>query len=233
MSHLGRWLSALVDGELDGSERDRVLNHLARCQPCRHEANALRALKRRMTALGENSADSAIVGRLIELARTDADLVGRTTRSWAASWSSPPVPAAAWGRHQLRSGWLLAAGSAGMALTAIGAAAFMLGGAAPAPAPKVTPAVETYWLQHGYDTGQAPAAPPGSAGTSSAAAGSSAQPGSYGGSSAAAGSASSPAGTPGSAGSTAAPPRWASSPASRPGPAGGPSPPSAAFRSSP
>jgi hypothetical protein len=233
MSHLGRWLSALIDGELDGSERDRVLNHLARCQPCRQEANALRALKRRMTALGDNSADSAVTGRLIELARSDADPVGRARSTWATPWPPPSASLPAWGRHQLRSGWLMAAGSAGMALTAIGAVAFLLGGGPATPAPKVTPAVETYWLQHGYDTGQAPAAPPGSAGTSSAAAGSSAQPGSYGGSSAAAGSASSPAGTPGSAGSTAAPPRWASSPASRPGPAGGPSPPSAAFRSSP
>ena len=79
MSHLGRWLSALVDEELDGAERDRVLNHLARCAPCRQEANALRALKRRMIALGEDAADSAIVGRLMELVRSDSELaeIGR------------------------------------------------------------------------------------------------------------------------------------------------------------
>ena len=46
MNHLGRWLTALVDGELDLQERDRVLNHLAGCQPCLREANAMRALKR-------------------------------------------------------------------------------------------------------------------------------------------------------------------------------------------
>ena len=52
MTHLGRWLSALVDGELDDIERDRILNHLARCLPCRVEANELRALKRRVTEFG-------------------------------------------------------------------------------------------------------------------------------------------------------------------------------------
>ena len=58
MSHLGLWLSALVDGELDGIERDRVLNHVAGCDMCRTEANAMRALKRRLTALGETCAET-------------------------------------------------------------------------------------------------------------------------------------------------------------------------------
>jgi anti-sigma factor RsiW len=35
VSHLGHRLSALIDGELDGDDRDRVLMHLARCEPCR------------------------------------------------------------------------------------------------------------------------------------------------------------------------------------------------------
>ena len=60
MSHLGRWLSAQVDGELDGVERDRVLNHLAGCDACREEANALRVLKRRMTALGDSAAETRL-----------------------------------------------------------------------------------------------------------------------------------------------------------------------------
>ncbi len=158
MSHLGRWLSALVDGELDGSERDRVLIHLAGCESCRQEANTLRTLKRRMTALGGTSADSSIASRLIELARSEPEHLA------AAAQSLPPAPWAAWpaagpafGRRQIRSGWILAAGSAGMALAAIGAAAFMLGGAQPAPAPRITPAFDTYWPQHDYDMGQAQA----------------------------------------------------------------------------
>lgn len=158
MTHLGPWLSALVDGELDGAERDRVLIHLAGCASCRQEANTLRALKRRMTALGETSADSAMAGRLIELGRADQDLFAPAARpAWPAHWPAQSAAGSGWGRHQ-RSSWILAAGSAGMAVAAIGVAAFMLGGIQPAPAPRVTPAVDTYWPQHHYDMGQAPAA---------------------------------------------------------------------------
>jgi anti-sigma factor RsiW len=42
MSHLGDRLSALIDGELDGAERDRAYAHLASCEPCRTEAAELR-----------------------------------------------------------------------------------------------------------------------------------------------------------------------------------------------
>ena len=52
MTHLGHRLSALIDGELDAVERDRVLVHLARCEPCRDEAVALRALKRTLRERG-------------------------------------------------------------------------------------------------------------------------------------------------------------------------------------
>lgn len=45
MSHLGERLTALVDGELGHDERDRALAHLAACDLCRAEADALRALK--------------------------------------------------------------------------------------------------------------------------------------------------------------------------------------------
>ena len=45
MSHLGDRLSALVDGELDGAERDRAHAHLASCEQCRTEAAELRMLK--------------------------------------------------------------------------------------------------------------------------------------------------------------------------------------------
>lgn len=69
MSHLGHRLSALIDGELDGMERDRVLVHLAGCDSCRDDAVALRTLKRRMNALGEAAADSALTRRLMGLAQ--------------------------------------------------------------------------------------------------------------------------------------------------------------------
>ena len=67
MSHLGHRLSALIDGELNHTQRERVLAHLAKCEPCRHEAAALRVLKQRMHALGEATANTALTDRLVAL----------------------------------------------------------------------------------------------------------------------------------------------------------------------
>jgi hypothetical protein len=150
MGHLGLYLSAQVDGELDGVERDRVLNHIAGCDACRQEANALRALKRRMTALGDSSGDAAIAGRLMELARSDTDRFTATARS---RWQ-PPLGQHGFGSRPSWFSWRVATGSAGSALLVIGVIAFMLGGTQPdLPVPKVTPAVDAYWTQHSYDTG--------------------------------------------------------------------------------
>jgi len=51
VSHLGEELSALVDGELTGTELDRANAHLAACERCRAEAAALRDLKRQLRGL--------------------------------------------------------------------------------------------------------------------------------------------------------------------------------------
>jgi hypothetical protein len=161
MSHLGRWISAQVDGELAGTERDRVLNHIAGCNACREEANTIRALKRRMTELGGSAAEESIAGRLIELGRSDQDFAtqiiggpqfGRT------AWQPQITQLNSWPRHS-RLSWRIATGSAGTVLATLGVLAFMLGGSQPdRPVPRVIPAVDVYWEQHSYDTGQEPAA---------------------------------------------------------------------------
>ena len=155
MTHLGRWLSALVDGELDGTERDRVLNHVAGCQSCRQEANAMRALKRRLTALGETSAEPVIASRLIELAHSDQGTPAGALL-WLAPTGSAQVGWVGGGSRLLTRTWRLAAASAGGSLIAIGVIAFLLGSGAAEPAvPKVTPSVDSYLMQHAFDAGQA------------------------------------------------------------------------------
>src|ERR1700749_4537554 len=68
MSHLGDRLSALVDGELGGAERDRAHAHLAACEQGRAEAAELRALKQKLRGLMDGApAEAAMTSRLIAM----------------------------------------------------------------------------------------------------------------------------------------------------------------------
>jgi anti-sigma factor RsiW len=150
VSHLGHRLSALIDGELDGDERDRVLVHLARCEPCRDEAVALRTLKRRMNALGEAAADSALTLRLMGLARS-----GQLSSGPWPGLAGPGSQASA--ARELRPAWYVTFGATAAVLVGVGAAAFLAGGGGGQPEPAVTPAVDTYVMQHDLMTGVVPA----------------------------------------------------------------------------
>ncbi len=79
MDHLGERLSALVDGELDHTDRDRALRHLASCENCRFEAEMLRRLKRRLHVLDGPEPSTDFMGRLSALDQP-------------ASEESPPGP---------------------------------------------------------------------------------------------------------------------------------------------
>jgi anti-sigma factor RsiW len=134
VSHLGHRLSALIDGELGHVQRERVLAHLARCEPCRREAAALRALKQRMHALGEATANTALTDRLVALgARYPGPALRLPRRRW-------PVRSIA---------------AACLALAGLGlpAAAFLAGGGRQEPGPSISPAVDTYMMQHEFSTG--------------------------------------------------------------------------------
>jgi anti-sigma factor RsiW len=140
VSHLGQRLSALIDGELSHTQRERVLAHLAKCEPCRCDAAALRVLKQRMHALGEATADTALTDRLVALgARGQVPgSIGLPRRRW-------PV----------RS---VAVAFLAMAGLGVPAAAFMAGGGGQAePGPGVTPAIEEFMTQHELITGGVPA----------------------------------------------------------------------------
>jgi anti-sigma factor RsiW len=160
MSHLGRRLSALIDDELDHVDRDRVLVHLARCEPCRAEAVALRMLKRRMNALGGAAADSTLMQRLMGLAMSgDLGTDGRSI--WEPGWPWPAGAAAnGIAVRELRPGRLTLAGFFALLLVSLGAAAFAAGGGGQQPGPRVTPAVDMYMLQHDIITGAVPASRP-------------------------------------------------------------------------
>ncbi|WP_304451805.1 anti-sigma factor [Nocardiopsis sp. YSL2] len=71
--HLGERLSALVDGELGTAEHERALIHLAKCEPCRVEADMMRRLKRRLTGLCEPEPDMDFLGRLSSLSQASSD----------------------------------------------------------------------------------------------------------------------------------------------------------------
>jgi Putative zinc-finger len=166
MTHLGQRLSALIDGELDGSELERVVVHMTKCGSCRDEVAALRMLKRRMNALGEAAAGAGLTGRLMNLgeligvdgARLTGDMSpGEMTwppRQPAGGWPVRDQPAQggpADGRHSdERPGRYLLATSLVVFLAGLGTAAFIVGGEpqARAPAPTVTPSVDVLVVPH-------------------------------------------------------------------------------------
>ncbi|MBO0774765.1 MAG: zf-HC2 domain-containing protein, partial [Actinobacteria bacterium] len=138
----GQRLSALIDGELSMAERDRVLAHLARCEPCRQEAIALRALKRRMTALSETTAGTDLVARLLAMTPP----AGRP--------STGPLRRPAWRRRAA-----VAAAISSVAVAGVTAAAFLAGGGGQ-PGPTVTPPIDVFLTQHAITPATAPSATP-------------------------------------------------------------------------
>jgi anti-sigma factor RsiW len=146
MSHLGQRLSALIDGELEAYERERVLTHVTRCGSCRDEVAALRMLKQRMNALGEAAAGAALTGltgRLME------SLLAGGRPAAEAPWPPAP-PAGTWdvpsqgSRPEQRLGKYFLAGSLVVFLAGLGTAAFIAGGEpqAQAPSSPATPSVD-------------------------------------------------------------------------------------------
>jgi len=123
-----------------------VLAHIAGCDECRQEAVALRALKQRMHSLGEAMVDAALTGRLMAMAMPSDG------RPWTAR--APWRPRGAFPAARMLTVGILASTVAGL-----GAAAFFVGGEQQTPGPKVTPAVDTFLVQHAIVTGDLPVAP--------------------------------------------------------------------------
>jgi anti-sigma factor RsiW len=145
MSHLGDRLSALVDGELDGAERDRAHAHLASCEPCRAEAAELRALKQTLhTLISDAPAEAAMTRRLVALTGPGGPMPLRHGRLRAVS-----------GRRRT-----LMLGTVTL-VVGLSTVAFTVGGGSDAvPGPRITPPVEMYSVEHAITTGEVPFAPP-------------------------------------------------------------------------
>ena len=176
MSHLGELLSALVDGELSGTELDRANAHVAACGACRVEANALRRLKHELRALAEVNDSNDITRRLLAMSGQDGqpDLIGP-----AAS-----VPARQLGRGRGPRRLIRATGERSMAddpysvlpsrrltgrrrgryvlwstltLVVVGVGtAFGMGGSPGSTGPQITPQLEVYDVQHAITSGDVP-----------------------------------------------------------------------------
>jgi anti-sigma factor RsiW len=165
VTHLGQRLSALIDGELSGSERERVLLHITRCGACQDEVAALRTLKKRMNALGEAAAGAGLTGRLMGLRDSVLGSAPMTEQAWPqpSTWDVPSQPARpeqgagqTWdvpsqpARPEQRAGRYFLAGSLVIFLAGLGTAAFIAGGEPQAQAPSlpVTPSVDVLVVPH-------------------------------------------------------------------------------------
>jgi anti-sigma factor RsiW len=154
MRHLGERLSALIDGELSAARRERVLVHLARCEPCRREATALRLLKQRMHTLGDATVGDTLTWRLLAMAAAGGQGPGARwpRRAGRPGWARP-----ARRRRPARS--LLVAGLA-TAVLGLPAAVFAAGSDhRPPPGPRVVPALDVFMVQHAITSGDVPVQP--------------------------------------------------------------------------
>ena len=176
MSHLKDQLSALIDGELTGSELDRAHAHLAACAQCRAEATALRDLKRELRHLAAERPSEDLSRRLLAMAAPDATLPPRWSvtavpqprrtvirpahtrpglyrepgaRRPLGSPLGPRSPGDAWARR--RRGRTLAWGALSFMVTlGLGAAAMSLGGS---PGGRFTPQMELFSVEHAIFNG--------------------------------------------------------------------------------
>ena len=169
MSHLGDRLSALVDGELGGADRDRAHAHLAACEQCRTEAAELRALKQKLRGLMDGApAEAAMTSRLIAMTGPGGPMPprprllrvvpgrrpGNPAPGPVASHPGPGRTLKPWPSPRRRR--YLVLGTVSLVI-GLGTAAFTAGGGGDAaPGPRITPSVEMYSVQHAITTGEVP-----------------------------------------------------------------------------
>jgi hypothetical protein len=156
VNHLGNHLSALVDGELSGTELDRANAHLAACERCRADAAALRALKIQLHALVADIGDDTMTSRLLAMSDHPSADGGHgrrgvlTATAGFGGFDGRRPPRAARRRYLVWSALSLAV------VGGLGAAAFGMGGASSGTGPGVVPQVEWFSIEHAINSGDVP-----------------------------------------------------------------------------
>ena len=181
MSHLNEQLSALIDGELNGTELDRVNAHLAACEQCRSEAAGLRLRKRELRNLATTRPSEDLTRRLLAMAgpggpvpprrqpigvprprpafRAYPDRPGtrRATFAGPSNQSRPGShsPADAWARRV--RGRRASAGALSLGVT-LGIVAFVisLAGVDLGSGAHITPSMELHSIEHAFVSGDIP-----------------------------------------------------------------------------
>jgi anti-sigma factor RsiW len=164
VSHLGELLSAHADGELSGTELDRVNAHLAACADCRVEMSSLRSIKHELRSLAEVATETGeLTGRLLAMTAPASGIParnlqreydaydrhlrrGRVRRSAGRAVADRPP-----GRRRYVL-W----GTLSLVVVGVGTAAFGMGGSAGGGSPQVKPQLEVFDVQHAITSGDVP-----------------------------------------------------------------------------
>ncbi|MGW0804352.1 anti-sigma factor family protein [Nonomuraea sp. NPDC002799] len=92
MAHLGERVSALVDGELNHTERERALAHLTFCADCRREVESMRALKSRLRSLEGPVMPADLTMSLLRMAEPGGPLPPRERPFPSRTFGGVPIP---------------------------------------------------------------------------------------------------------------------------------------------
>ncbi|HKA69034.1 MAG TPA: zf-HC2 domain-containing protein [Actinomycetes bacterium] len=182
-NHLGERINALVDGELDHTERDRLLGHVADCLLCRSELDVLRKIKARLARSTGPEMSSILLNKLLAMAEPGGPVpparrplagpsypIAPPPRSAATDASGRPVAthpgSTGPGRPRRRGGrrryvYLTGASALSVGLIALGTA-FAAGDATRGGGPLVTPPVGDFVVQHAQTSNSVPFTDPAS-----------------------------------------------------------------------
>jgi len=120
-AHLGERLSALVDGEASGAEREAAEAHLTACAECRTAYDALLRIKRHAGALDDRPPERDLWPGIAARLGSGAAVVPLASRRRRVAFSIPQLAAAAVVLMTVSAGAVLLATRAGQRATPVAA----------------------------------------------------------------------------------------------------------------